>query len=112
MRKTVLIAALALSACQTNEQRELNRSTREIIKLAEDTEGLFIIHVPSRGCPEGWSLKPEMFQMGEIKFPACFAVRGQIGNGRFHVDYLRGGEAILQVPITIEAPAAEERPTI
>jgi hypothetical protein len=62
-----------------------------------------VIHVPKRGCPEGWKLLPDVFEYQGKSEPACIDV---FHPERGHVtDYLRGGESErMTVPIPWRAP--------
>lgn len=104
----VLVLLTRLNLERRNPLREV---TDSIIQLSEDADadGIFVIHVPGAGCPTGWLNKPGMFQREDTISPACIIVKGRASN--LHLDYLMPGEAILQVPIPVDA-LPEKEPTI
>jgi hypothetical protein len=93
------------------ETAELRRDTARIVKLATEETGLFAIHTPAAGCPEGWTCVENLFSMydGRLQFDGCILMKGGIGNSYgVRVDYLRPSETVrlpIFVPEIVEPPS-------
>lgn len=86
---------------------DLTASTARMIRLASAAaEGMFVIHVPDGGCPEGWKREPRMFQKGDAHVDACVLVKSQ--NGEISIDHLEPGESIEGF-ITIRPPSGRSQ---
>ena len=84
------------------EVQRLRADTALLMTMALKETGVFVIHEPEAGCPEGWIYAENLFSESDgSRQPGCILVKGNFGNPYgVRVDYLLPGESV-KLPIFV-----------
>ena len=89
LRQTLSDKELTIANLNTSNEYQ---STALNIERAKTGNGIFVIHSPEAGCPEGWTESAELFRLNDEAVAGC--VRYNNPAAQLFVDYLRPHEEV------------------